>query len=442
MAPMVRFRKVGAILYHTLILALLCFSFLSCNERWRFGKGREYEILKTMVERVSLELSRMGFQIDTDEIFIEVQDPEHMASIYNQINDKSRPEMEDFLKTPEKKSHGQKSHYRDGATARLAFYDPNSQTIIFQDGAASLISMADLAHELTHAFQDQVWSFDTLWHDYQEKPSRELYNIINFLVEGYAELVRETYEQSHSINKRKESELAWELSKLYDKECVMCGSVDKTAQMPYLAGTRFLLHQYKQGGWEKVDKNLTALPASTEQLLHPLKFGKDEPIEVDLPLWEPKEKEFKRVANGCMGEAFLLGKLLSISMLEEQAFFAATGWDGDVAHVYRSPADEEVLLWRIVFDSVEDAMQLERGVSKLGMGKNVMRMGRAVDWIITDDDELLKTSRIFMSKNPMTLEKPNEEDKASTLEEEKQFRVGKGMENLYPSAKIHLKGRT
>lgn len=425
-----------------LIMALFLCCFLNCSDEDEhvLHEG-ELEILTNMVKQVSFELSDLGFAVDPERVGIEVKDAAHMASLFNQLNDKSRPQIEDFLGTPSLGPSGKKPLFRDGAMARLAFYDPNTQTIVFQEGAAFELSMGDLAHELTHAFQDQKWGFDALWQPYQEHPSRELYNIIHYALEGYAELVSKSYEQAHSKTKKASTQLEWTLAKLYDNECVVCGASGQTAQMPYLVGTRFFLHQFKEGSWNQVDQSLSSLPSSTEQMLHPAKLGKDEPTTVTLPLWQPDKVKVERVADGCMGEAFLLAKLLSISMPSHEAYLAASGWDGDVAHVYRSKDGTQALLWRIVFDRYEDATQLERGVSSLGMSKNVMKMGRVVDWIITENEDLLRTSRIFMSKNPMSLEKPLLEDKRLTQEEEQQFKAGGAVDSFYPTEKIRLSPR-
>lgn len=431
-----RVLKVGLVPKRASFIALLFF-LLSCNEdsTW-LSANNEQTIITSLVYEMSEELGMLGFPIDPHEIQIKVMDKETMATVYNHIDDKSRPEMEDFLKTP---SIGfqKNTSFRDGTESKMAFYDPNTKTIIFEQGAAAKVSKAQLAHELAHVFEDQKWGYGSLWRSYQKKPSRELYSITHYLLEGYAELVREAYEQSQKHSRQKEVQRSFILSKLYDDTCVMCITQYQNSETPYTVGQRFLLHEYKKGGWAQVERNMDILPSSTEVMLHPKKKGKDEPISVELATWDPKTPQVERVAEGCMGEAFLFSKLLSLSMKPKEAFIAAAGWDGDIAHVYKNEEGDEVLLWRIVFDSDHDARQLERSISYLGMSKNVMKQGRIVDWIITDNDELLKKSRIFMSKHPMSLEKAIENDRKMTEREERNFDL-RTLSTFYPTTKISV----
>jgi hypothetical protein len=387
---------------HIILLIMM----LSCNKD---GKPDELAKLKTMVAKIGQQLSALGFSVDVGRITIQLQEERDMIAMFNQISDESRQEVKTY--TPFGPYHEE-----GDANSRLAFYDPNTKAIIFRKGASRALTNGYLVHELAHVYQDQKWSFDSIWKPYHNKPSRELFNIIQYIIEGHAELVRNAFEQEHATHVQA-SRLSILLGKISMNDCLSCENNVSPADLPYSLGMRFLLQQYRAGGWPLVERYFTELPASSEQIIHPKKFNHDAPIELSLSTWEDTELKPELVMNGCLGEAFLLSKLLSLNVPLAAAFQGASGWDGDIAHLYKIADGREALIWRIVFDRVVDAQQMENAVTHSDETDGIFRIGRIVDWIISDDLDLKKRLRIFLSKSPMVIE-PDQGDEYSTAEQE------------------------
>jgi hypothetical protein len=410
------------------LFVLVCVLLSSCNQ----VHESEQRALRRLVQDTSQALNDLGFDVDVDEVLIDIRNNESMTDYFKALDTGSRPGVDDFsLKVVSDK----KQAFNESDNSRLAFYDPNSQVIIFKEGALTRITPGYLAHELAHVFQDQKWGFDSLWKAYKENPSRENYNIINFMIEGHAELVRQAFEQSESQPKDKKA-IGFGLSKIVDTDCLVCGKTNQVDSLPYKEGLRFFLHQYQKGSWGQVERNMTHMPSSSEQILHPNKLSRDEPTPVSLPLWSGDTGRAKLIMNTTMGEAFLLNKLLSLGIPAREAFLSASGWDGDAAHIYRFSDGKEVLLWRILFDREEDARQLELSINKSGMPKNILKRGRTVDWILTESPELLKGLRTFMSKNPFKIPTSNSEDQKSTMENELNASRVLGFRSFYPKSSI------
>lgn len=379
---------------------------------------KEQEALLQMMDEVAQDMKTMGFPLDLEHINVEVHDQEAMAGLFEKISDDSTQNVGPITSfgprvvevTTDEPDNGAKEN-------RLAFYDPNSKTIVFQKGASGTITKGYLAHELAHVYQDQRWGFDRIWQSYQNMPSREMFNITQFLIEGYAELVRQTYEQNEADNNREINALSLVLGKYAEAECIECFAVKSMVNLPYSLGLRFLVHQFREGGWSLVDNVFQDLPTSTEQIIHPKKLNKDEPTSVTLPTMSDRSLGLKKVSEGKLGEAFLLSKLLSMAMPIKQAFECASGFDGDLSQLYQSDGGQEVLIWRIVFDRVIDAEQLSERILALDKPYTLMRTGRVVDWIVSDSERLTNKMRIFLSKHPLSLE-GNAVDEETTREQE------------------------
>lgn len=366
---------------------------------------KEQEKMSNMIKEVSRELLDIGFAIDLSSIAIKVERARDMAKMFNNLSDQSQ---QNFALGPK-----DKAQFDDGINSRLAFYDPNSKTIVLRYGASKAITKGYLAHELAHVYQDQKWGFEKIWKPYQAKPSREMFNVTQFMVEGYAELVRQSYDQNIE-DKGMAKVQSVVLGKVVENDCLVCNSEITPGDLPYSLGLRFLAHQYKEGGWPLVDSFMTHLPDSTEQIIHPKKYEVDQPRSVDIPKW-PIDAEL--VLDGSMGEASLLARLFDLSVPNKVALEAASGWEGDTVQLYRKANGQEILIWRIIFDRVLDAQQLEDALKTHTNVNNVFRVGPMVDWILGGSIKLKKEARIFLSENLMNI-KSEIEDEESTKEQE------------------------
>jgi hypothetical protein len=387
----------------------------------------ELNALTELINEVSSDLNELGFAIQPELIGVEVKDARNLASMFNNMSDLARPEIEDSLK----------NHYVR-AGERLAFYDPNSQSIIFQTGALKRMPKGYLAHELTHAYQDQKWGFKNIWQKYKKNPSRELYNIINYIIEGHAELAREAYEQAQARDKKTSLKLALDLGKFVENDCVVCSPRESAANLPYSLGLRFILREYIKGGWSRAESYFTHLPNSSEQILHPDEPINTKPIQIKLPQYSDKSLPAELIHEGPMGEASLLAKLLMLALPREEAFLTSSGWNTDISQIYRTKDGQEALIWRIAFDRELDASQLESALGRLNLSHEVIRTGRVIDWIITNNQQLAQKLRSFMSRHQNIL-RPNSAAESSTRNLELRVKHDAlGFFGPYQVTKIHV----
>ena len=142
----------------------------------------------------------------------------------------------------------------------------------------------------------------------------------------------------------------------------------------YLGGLRFITAlRDLAGGWKLVDYALESRPpATTEQILHPRKYVRDElggPVRIDgAPL---RARGWQRADRSVFGE-LPTSQLLELGVDRPRARRAAAGWDGDRYELWRRdvpPADCEypcrsdlVLVAKWGFDTTRDANQFTRTV--------------------------------------------------------------------------------
>lgn len=151
---------------------------------------------------------------------------------------------------------------------------------------------------------------------------------------------------------------------------------------PYFDGQRLAQAVYDKGGFRLLNEMLARPPRSMEQVLHPDKYlsGSDEPIPVALPEADRGGPDFE----GSLGELFIR-VMLRGELERDAADRAAEGWGGDR---YAVLADEGSfrLVWRSVWDTKEDAAELEaalRDYSRRRFGMDsveLWREGATVVW--------------------------------------------------------------
>jgi len=139
-----------------------------------------------------------------------------------------------------------------------------------------------MAHELTHALQDQHFNLRRFEHWPKGDSDAEL--AAHALIEGDATLAMALYVANNPMR-----------ALLFLKSMGATGmssaelekaprAVRETLVFPYQEGIDWAKSLYKQNGWDRVSKAFTDLPQSTEQILHPDKyFAHETPVKVTLP---------------------------------------------------------------------------------------------------------------------------------------------------------------
>ena len=236
--------------------------------------------------------------------------------------------------------------------AVAGYYDPRTQRLRIVKGAQTanrvLYEMV-LAHELTHALEDQRFGFDL--DALAAGGDRALAHTA--LIEGSATALMYRY-----VEDRFGAEEL--LGGLAASAFQGTGNLPPflTAQLvfPYTAGERFVgrLLEVGNGGWKVVDAALRFRPpASTEQVLHPDAYLRvEQPRRVSLrgPVAELGDR-WRPALRSTFGE-WQTQKLLALAGGTGSAA-AAEGWGGD-RYALLERGDERALVMRWRWDSRRD----------------------------------------------------------------------------------------
>lgn len=238
----------------------------------------------------------------------------------------------------------------------VGFYNPvDGELVYIGDDQLDQSERFTLAHELTHAIDDQ--NFDLSRIDPIAAACRdEAFQAALGAVEGSAQY------------------FANRVMVIYpDPDADLGGGgglpegiprfILEMTLWPYSAGPAFI---GSIGGTEDlaaVDRALTTFPVSTEQVIHPERYPSDVPTPVDIgdlsaalgPAWG--DLDVMEV-----GEEFLHA-MLALRLEEDQASAAAAGWDGGVYRAWTDGADAAVLL-RTIWDSEADASEFEDAIAR------------------------------------------------------------------------------
>src|SRR5258706_11822706 len=162
------------------------------------------------------------------------------------------------------------------------YYDPKTREFHLADWIDLDGQRPVMAHELTHALQDQHFNLRRFEHWPKGDSDAEL--AAHALIEGDASLLMTLYITNNPLR-------ALALLKSVGKTNVASPELDKAPRsvrenllFAYLEGINWTTTLYKQGGWARVSKAFAELPQSTEQIMHPDKYlAHEAPVKVTLP---------------------------------------------------------------------------------------------------------------------------------------------------------------
>ena len=259
------------------------------------------------------------------------------------------------------------------------YYEPKTHQFHLADWIDVDGQRPVMAHELTHALQDQ--HFDLRRFEHWPKGDSDAELAAHALIEGDATLAMVMYIMSNQAR-------ALTFLKSLGGIGVETKELDQAPRMlresllfPYQEGLSWTRALYKQGGWQEVSQAFTALPQSTEQVLHPEKyFAHEAPVKVTLPditgllnmksapsaaTGGPKAQvTWKRLTsdvNGEWGMYLLLDQYLKSAAESRQA---AAGWGGDRFEVYESSSGQVVYALISAWDTENDAREFYNGYVK------------------------------------------------------------------------------
>lgn len=282
------------------------------------------------------------------------------------------------------------------------FYNPERKELFLIH--ASGPEQPIMAHELTHALQDQHFDLCKMHKAIEDDDDRLL--ALTSVIEGDATVVMVAYilkreagidipvSSLPDIGKILSSKLGDVLGGGAGKEKLKTVPkvISKNLLFGYMQGASFCQKLIKrQGGFEAVSRAFRDPPQSSEQILHPEKYfdeRRDDPIAVALPdLAATLGDGWKRLAKNVMGE-FNTALLFKEKLRPGESERAAEGWGGDAWQCLEGPAGEIVFVWYMAWDREEDAGEFARTFERFHQaradGSELFLEKRGADVIVVD----------------------------------------------------------
>ena len=238
------------------------------------------------------------------------------------------------------------------------YYDPKAQQFYLADWIELEGQKPVMAHELTHALQDQ--HFNLRRFEKWPKGDSDAELAAHALIEGDATLA-----MTHYMAKNPLVALAFIRSLGSDttnseqfKQAPR--AIRESLMFPYEEGSAWTTQLYRRGGWELVSEAFTKLPQSSEQILHPEKyFAGEGPTKIIVPdLKGFLGTGFKRIdsdVNGEWGTYLVLDQFLNDA---EESKRSAAGWAGDRYVVYEGTRSGAVVVVQMTaWDTDNDAKE-------------------------------------------------------------------------------------
>ncbi|MSO86860.1 MAG: hypothetical protein EXQ71_05000 [Acidimicrobiia bacterium] len=207
----------------------------------------------------------------------------------------------------------------------LAFYDPRTKRISVRGTTMTAGLQVTLAHELTHALQDQHFDLDQVADPDGDSSAATVFRA---LVEGDAMRVESAYRSTQltpdeldAYEKEYERELSTSGAATADVPAFLRGATGA----PYALGQPFVVMLFNQGGNTAVDSALNEPPRTEEAIFDPSSYLNGEGEKpLDLGFDEDVEL-FDTDPFGATSWYFILAERIDPKV----AFEAARGWNGD-----------------------------------------------------------------------------------------------------------------
>ncbi|HKS81800.1 MAG TPA: hypothetical protein VJR23_09875 [Candidatus Acidoferrales bacterium] len=243
-------------------------------------------------------------------------------------------------------------------------YDPKGKEFYIADWIPADEQRPVMAHELTHALEDQSFHIDPWIKAARPNDDAELARdsvsegsalaaMVDYTLRDEKVGVRDLPDVTALIRSGAVSEMSKdpELSKAPKY-------IQDELLFPYLAGTDFSQQFLKaHAGWQDLKLIFENPPVSTQQILHPDLYLKGvNPREVKFPAWKGVvPDDWNLLEENVLGE-FGFGEVLKQFLDEQIADSVSPSWAGDRYALFEeSKTKNTALIMRLELDSPEDA---------------------------------------------------------------------------------------
>ncbi|MDF1837883.1 MAG: hypothetical protein P1V35_08445, partial [Planctomycetota bacterium] len=257
------------------------------------------------------------------------------------------------------------------------FYDPAEDAFFVMEGLGDDLIRIIMAHELTHALDDQ--HYDLGAKDLELQHSTDAVLAHHAVIEGSAQVVMKRWLMKNLRSLNRKALMDYEEKANTEDLMAAPRYVWKPTLALYMQGEAFLCRKSKLSMFAKaeiadLDHAFGQLPTSTEQILHPKKYWSEDLI--DLP--HAIEQDISKLPPGwsgyhtdVLGELFL--GLLSVPAeqdLDPMALLtlkytdeSTGGWGGDRAQIL-TKGDAHVLVLDTLWDTKADAREFAKALGQ------------------------------------------------------------------------------
>ena len=251
----------------------------------------------------------------------------------------------------------------------LGFYDPKTKSLTVRGTDTTPLVRRTLAHELTHALDDQWFGLDREQLDRADDESSFAFSA---LTEGSARRVDTAYLNSMSpADRRLEASEELQLLAQHPELVTLPSLLVDLVNAPYANGEPLVEKLLANGGRPRLDSAFGAPPVTSAQVLDPALFlAGTGPISVTAPDPDGGATPANR---GVLG-AFLLGKLFAVGGADSSS--ATDEWGGDR---YVTWADG-------TRTCIKDALVGADAVATAHLGERLAAWARAAGATVTQND--------------------------------------------------------
>ena len=230
-----------------------------------------------------------------------------------------------------------------------------------------------LAHEYTHALEDQYWPLEDP-KDNDSRTSSDRGGAHNFLAEGSAtRLMIDAIPDQSEHDAPGSYFVLWNLihsglgqgilryalgNSWKGEDAEAPGVPEVLARMeaiPYSYGYSFCADTMRKWGLDGLDYVCEHPPISTEQVMHPSKYWewRDFPVRIELP--DNLPGGWKRLTGDNFGESGMAVFFGCQFKNLNRGLDIAQGWDGDIGALYEGAGGKRLVVWASAWDSVPAA---------------------------------------------------------------------------------------
>jgi hypothetical protein len=298
------------------------------------------------------------------------------------------------------------------------YYDPKAQQFYLADWIELEGQKPVMAHELTHALQDQ--HFNLRRFEKWPKGDSDAELAAHALIEGDATLAMTHYMARNPlialafIRSLGSQQLSTEQFKQAPR------ALRESLLFPYEQGSAWATQVYRTGGWQLVSQAYTKLPQSTEQILHAQKYlDYESPQKITLPDFKtvlgPTWKSSETDVNGEWGYFLILDEFIRDDAESKKA---AEGWGGDRFAMYETGKPDEVFIAQLTaWDTPQDAKEFFDAYAKRTAkryteakeSKSTTQAGERIDWQTPNGGVMmeLRGARVAIFEGTLPKANPN-----------------------------------